>query len=82
MGGKEVGTWIEVSVLDRGTPIPDTESLFKAHTRGRAATGQGSGMGLYIVRSIVHGWGGQAWAERRGDANAFCFTLPGVGGIG
>ncbi len=79
---QERGTWIEVSVLDRGTPIPDTESLFKAHTRGRAATGQGSGMGLYIVRSIVHGWGGQAWAERRGDANAFCFTLPGVGGIG
>ena len=78
----ERGTWIEVSVLDRGTPIPDTESLFKAHTRGRTATGQGSGMGLYIVRSIVHGWGGQAWAERRGDANAFCFTLPGVGGIG
>lgn len=78
----ERGTWVEVSVLDRGTPIPDTENLFRAHTRGRAATGQGSGMGLYIVRSIVQGWGGQAWAERRGDANAFCFTLPGVGGLG
>lgn len=76
------GTWIEACVLDSGDPIPDTESLFRAHTRGKDATGQGSGMGLYIVRSIVQGWGGQAWAERRGERNAFCFTLPGVGGIG
>ena len=76
------GTWVEVRVLDRGEPIPDTESLFRAHTRGRDATGQGSGMGLYIVRSIVQGWGGQAWAERQGERNAFSFTLPGVGGLG
>ncbi|WP_261663073.1 sensor histidine kinase [Deinococcus sp. Marseille-Q6407] len=71
--------WVEVAVLDRGTPIADTEGLFRAHTRGRHATGQGSGMGLYIVRSIVQGWGGQAWAERHGDQNAFCFTVPGMG---
>ncbi|WP_043802480.1 ATP-binding protein [Deinococcus gobiensis] len=76
------GTWVEVCVLDRGVPLNDTESLFRAHTRGRAATGQGSGMGLYIVRSIVQGWGGQVWVERQGDHNAFCFTLPGVAGIG
>lgn len=76
------GTWVEVSVLDYGQPLADTEDLFRAHTRGRAATGQGSGMGLYIVRSIVHGWGGQVWVERRGEQNALCFTLPGVNGIG
>ena len=81
------GTWVQVSVLDRGPAIPDTESLFRAHTRGQGATGQGSGMGLYIVRSIVQGWGGQAWAERQGEEeggagrNAFCFTVPGVGGL-
>lgn len=74
--------WIEVAVLDSGPAIPDTETLFQAHTRGRAATGQGSGMGLYIVRSVVQGWGGQAWAERQGHHNAFCFTLPGVAGLG
>lgn len=76
------GTWVEVCVLDRGVPLNDTENLFRAHTRGRAATGQGSGMGLYIVRSIVQGWGGQVWVERQGEHNAFCFTLPGVAGIG
>lgn len=76
------GTWVEVCVLDDGAPLSDTDGLFRAHTRGAAATGQGSGMGLYIVRSIVQGWGGQAWAERRDNRNAFCFTLPGVGGLG
>ena len=76
------GTWAEVCVLDHGPPIPDTDSLFQAHTRGAGATGQGSGMGLYIVRSVVHGWGGQAWAARTDGRNAFCFTLPGVGGMG
>ncbi|WP_216324761.1 sensor histidine kinase [Deinococcus aestuarii] len=76
------GAWVEVTVLDHGPPLEDTGALFRAHTRGRHATGQGSGMGLYIVRSIVHGWGGQAWTERRGERNAFCFTLPGVAGLG
>jgi signal transduction histidine kinase len=75
-------TWVEVRVLDHGPPIPDTDSLFRAHTRGAGATGQGSGMGLYIVRSVVQGWGGQAWATRTDGRNAFCFTLPGVGGLG
>lgn len=76
------GTWVEVAVLDHGAAIQNTDNLFKAHTRGQDASGQGSGMGLYIVRSIVHGWGGQAWVQREGQQNAFCFTLPGVGGIG
>ncbi|WP_139807012.1 PAS domain-containing sensor histidine kinase [Deinococcus hopiensis] len=76
------GTWVEVAVLDEGPPLEDAGSLFRAHTRGQGATGQGSGMGLYIVRSIVQGWGGQAWAERQGERNAFCFTLPGGVGIG
>ncbi|MEF2276957.1 ATP-binding protein [Deinococcus sp. YIM 134068] len=76
------GTWVEVAVLDHGGPLEETDGLFRAHTRGRHATGQGSGMGLYIVRSIVHGWGGQAWTERRGERNAFCFTLPGGNGTG
>ncbi|MPY67215.1 histidine kinase [Deinococcus sp. SDU3-2] len=73
------GAWVEVAVLDHGAPLGDTGSLFRAHTRGPSADGQGSGMGLYIVRSIVEGWGGQVWAERRGERNAFCFTLPGGG---
>ncbi|MFC4454353.1 sensor histidine kinase [Deinococcus sonorensis] len=80
------GSFVEVAVLDEGAPVPDTENIFRAHTRGPNASGNGSGMGLYIVRSVVQGWGGQAWAERRvrdgqEPHNAFCFTLPTVAGM-
>lgn len=75
------GVWVEIAVCDEGSPLSGTEHLFQAHTRGEGAAGLGSGMGLYIVRSIVQGWGGQAWAERRGGKNAFVFTLPGVAGL-
>ena len=68
--------WAELAVLSGGPPLSDSEGLFAAHRRGEGAPGSGSGMGLYIVRSVVGGWGGQAWAERRGDQNAFCFTVP------
>ncbi|WP_407540543.1 ATP-binding protein [Deinococcus radiomollis] len=78
---RSMGSFVEVAVLDSGKSVPDTENIFKAHTRGASATGNGSGMGLYIVRSVVQGWGGQAWAERRGERNAFCFTLSGVAGM-
>ncbi len=72
------GEWVEVAVLDAGAPLADTEGIFAAHKRGEGASGNGSGMGLYIVRSVVQGWGGRAWAERQGDQNAFCFTVPGA----
>ena len=75
------GSWIEVAISDEGAALSGTEHLFQAHTRGENAPGLGSGMGLYIVRSIVQGWGGQAWAERREGRNAFVFTLPGVAGL-
>ena len=75
------GSWIEVWVSDEGEAITSSEPLFQAHTRGENAPGPGSGMGLYIVRSIVQNWGGQAWAERRDGRNAFLFTLPGVAGL-
>ena len=75
------GAWIEVAVQSEGEALGSTERLFEAHTRGEHAPGLGSGMGLYIVRSLVQGWGGKAWAERRGQRNAFVFTLPGVAGL-
>lgn len=72
------GNWVEVAVLDSGTSLElgEVETLFEAHKRGKEACGSGSGMGLYIVRSIVSGWGGAAWATRRDNENAFCFTIP------
>lgn len=72
------GELVEVAMLDGGEPLRDPHNIWRAHVRGPGARGNGSGMGLYIVRSIVEGWGGQVWAERRAGGNAFCFTVPGA----
>ena len=78
------GPMVEVSVIDAGRPLLDTIGIWRAHVRGSGAPGNGSGMGLYIVRSIVAGWGGHAWVDplsaRDGlpGGNAFRFTVPGA----
>ncbi|WP_034341833.1 sensor histidine kinase [Deinococcus misasensis] len=49
-----------IGVLDEGRKLPDYEVIFKPHQRGPSAKGYGSGMGLYIIRSIAESWGGVA----------------------
>ena len=72
---------VKVTVTDDGPELTDYEQLFEPHQRG-ATTSPGTGMGLAIVRSIVKGWNGAAWARRDAQANAgrggneFGFSAP------
>ncbi|HXN83903.1 MAG TPA: HAMP domain-containing sensor histidine kinase [Myxococcales bacterium] len=71
----DVGDAAELSVANRGQPIPEElrAHLYEPFRRGRS--GKGAGLGLYIVDQIVHAHGGSV--ELRSDATTvFTVTLP------
>jgi signal transduction histidine kinase len=69
-----------VRVKDRGAGIPKIElkQIFKRFYRvpGQLATRvKGTGLGLYIVRSVAKRHGGRAWAESEGPGRGSTFVL-------
>jgi signal transduction histidine kinase len=75
-----VAGWLEVEVADTGPGIAveDRRRIFEPFQRGRAAGGDGAGLGLAISRAIVEAHGGRIWLEP-GDAGTrvrFSLGLP------
>ena len=72
------GAWVRVSVRDEGQPLLEKaiEQLFEPHSRGRRVKVKGTGLGLYIVRSIANRWGGEAWGRPLEAGNEFGFSVP------
>jgi PAS domain S-box-containing protein len=71
-----------VIIDDNGPGIPDEMKprLFNRFERG-ATPASGKGLGLYLVRKLIEGYAGQAWAEDRvpGDyrqGSRFVIALP------
>ena len=60
---EQAGGLCRISVADDGTGIPEKvrESIFEEGFH-YGDTGQ-SGLGLFIVRSVIEGYGGQVWVE-------------------
>jgi two-component system, OmpR family, sensor histidine kinase SenX3 len=74
------GRFVELRVKDRGPGIPQTElkRIFRRFYRihGPIATRvKGTGLGLYIVRSVAKRHGGRAWAESSGPGHGSTFVL-------
>jgi signal transduction histidine kinase len=74
------GQHIWLRVRDKGVGIPKTElkRIFKRFYRvpGLTATRlKGTGLGLYIVRSVAKRHGGRAWAESEGPGRGSTFVL-------
>ena len=55
-----------VSIRDRGTGI-DSEILSRLFTKFTTKSNQGTGLGLYISKSIIEAHGGQIWAHNNYD---------------
>jgi len=76
------GSAAHLVVRDHGIGIPEEalESIFERYGRveSRATRHiQGTGLGLPIVRQIVHLHGGTVWAESTvGEGSVFHVTLP------
>jgi signal transduction histidine kinase len=66
-----------VSIKDPGTGI-DSEILPRLFTKFVSKSVAGTGLGLFISKSIVEAHGGRMWAENNTDGNGatFYFSLP------
>jgi signal transduction histidine kinase len=83
-GEGEVGEVI-VSLKDTGTGI-DPELMPRLFTKFATKSYQGTGLGLFISKSIIEAHGGKMWAENNNNNNnnsdvknkgaTFYFTLP------
>ncbi len=65
------------SIRDNGMGI-DKEIMPKLFTKFATKSFQGTGLGLYISKSIIEAHGGQIWAENNNDGKGatFYFSLP------
>jgi signal transduction histidine kinase len=70
----------EITVADEGIGMsePDQQRAFAKFFRSeRAAAGQGTGLGLFLVRGLVTAMGGRIWLEsEESRGSRFTFELP------
>ncbi len=72
--------WVEVSVVDSGPGIPESEQelIFHKFTRlGNRESAKGLGLGLTFCRLAVQAHGGRIWVKsKEGVGSRFSLTLP------
>lgn len=76
--GEDVEDGLQISVANRGDPIPDElrSALFKPFNRGIHANGAGLGLGLYISASIAKAHNGQLDVSCVDGVTKFSMTIP------
>jgi PAS domain S-box-containing protein len=79
VGAREDGPVVEIRICDAGPGIPEDlePRLFRKFSRGPGRRDRGTGLGLFIVRALARGQGGDAWYERdEAGRTCFVFSLP------
>jgi signal transduction histidine kinase len=72
------GDSVRVLVRDHGPGVPAeaVPTLFEEFSRAPGSGAPGSGLGLFVVRSLARAQGGRAWYEGGAEGTVFAFTLP------
>jgi signal transduction histidine kinase len=71
---KENDSWVTVSIKDTGSGI-DPEIMPRLFTKFSSKSFKGTGLGLYISKSIVEAHGGRIWAENNVDGKGATFSF-------
>ncbi len=71
---KGEGSFVVVSVKDNGKGI-DKEIMPKLFTKFTTNSFQGTGLGLFISKSIIEAHGGNMWAQNNEDGKGSTFSL-------
>ena len=73
----ENDSWVIVDIKDTGSGI-DPEIMPRLFTKFASKSFKGTGLGLFISKSIIEAHGGKIWAENNKDGKGatFSFSLP------
>jgi len=68
---------VTFNIKDTGTGI-DSDILPRLFTKFATKSFEGTGLGLFVSKSIIEAHGGKMWAENNADGNgsSFSFSLP------
>jgi len=82
IGARKKGNLVEITVVDTGIGIrpEDQNKIFKPFSQVDSFSSkkfQGTGLGLSLVKQIVHLHGGYVWFRSSpGEGSTFAFTIP------
>ena len=74
---KENDSWVTVSIKDTGSGI-NPDIMPRLFTKFTSKSDRGTGLGLFICKSVIEAHGGKIWAENNVDGKGatFSITLP------